>query len=144
MTKLRNLSGVALPVGITLFCWLSMRTVVTNGSESQSLYGFPLAWYAPSPAASMAYEIALWPWAIDLLLYVAAAFLACRPLMARGPRTMPGKAVVMLLCVVAAASLAWMALALAFDVHAVAWTLDGYYSDAATRTHGLQIGPGRS
>jgi len=141
MSKLRFVVAAVLPLALVLLSWIGMRTVVTAGSESLSLYGFPLAWVAPSGAASMAFDIAAGPLLVDLAIYLAfAAALVALAGVARAsaPRA---RATSFVLWVVAAGSIAWCVLPLLMDPHFVAWTLDGYFGAGAARTRALQLGP---
>ncbi len=131
----------ALPLGVTLLCCVSMRTLVTAGTESMRLYGFPLAWAAPSPAASMAFEIAAGPLVVDLAVYLAIAWALLAASGLARARSTPRRASVAVLWVLALGALGWCALAVLTDAHVVAWTLDDYFGPGAARTHAFQFGP---
>ena len=141
MSKRLFLFAAALPLGVTLLCWVSMRTLVTAGTESMRLYGFPLGWVAPSPAASMAFDVAAGPLVVDLLVHAAIAWgLVAASGLARAPAA-PRRLAIAGLWVLALGSLAYCVAPLLTDAHVVAWTLDGYFGDQATRAHALQLGP---
>jgi hypothetical protein len=144
MINHKTLCKFAIPVGVSLLCWLTMRTVVSSGGESLAMYGFPLPWYAPSAASSMAYDMAAGPFVIDLLVYVTAA----QAIISFGTAgsTVPlkvGRLAAILLWLLAVGSIACTALATGFDPHVAGWTLDGYFGTGATRTHALHFGLGR-
>jgi hypothetical protein len=134
---------VATPLSLLAFFWLTMRAVVSAGGETLSSYGFPVAWYAPSPASSLAYDIAVGPMMLDVACYVLFGGCVLRLARWRPERNRTAGAVVsILLWVGALASLVFTAIVIAHDPHFVAWTLDGYFSGHAARSHYLQFGPG--
>ncbi|MEO5687872.1 MAG: hypothetical protein ABIR54_10940 [Burkholderiaceae bacterium] len=143
MSKTQLAFAVSLPLALTLQCWLTMCTLISAGTESMRLYGFPLGWYAPSQAASMAYDVALGPFVVDFAVYLAIA-LAVAALSGIGRASAPGRKLVgAILWTAAVASIAWNIAPLLMDPHVVAWTLDGYFDANAVRTHTFQIGPAR-
>ena len=145
MMQLRSatLWKFALPLGASLMCWVTMRTVAAFATESMASYGFPFAWYAPNQASSMAFDVAAGPPLVDLLAYVAA----CQLLLSGVPVRWPGSGTAAMaastaLWLVAIASTALMVVEVGLDAHVVGWTLDGYFGAGSTRTHGIQFGPG--
>ena len=140
---LRALWKYALPLGATLMCWLTMRTVASFSIESMARYGFPFAWYAPDASSSMSFDVALGPLFVDLLAYVGTCQLIVSSVAARwsGSNT-AARTTSVSLWLVAIASTIVMAMAIGVDTHFVGWTLDGYFGAGSTRAHGIQLGPG--
>ncbi|PWK39424.1 hypothetical protein C7534_113122 [Pseudomonas sp. OV226] len=55
---------------VMLFACVTMRTVTSwDGEPSTMSYGFPLPWYTPSLATSLAYTIAVVPLLLDFFIY---------------------------------------------------------------------------
>lgn len=137
----RGTLWAAMPLGVTVFCWLTMRTEASLGSETGASYGFPLPWYAPSAASSMAYTVAVTPLVLDLLVYVAVAqavLMAWRLRTASPPR----RGLRVALWAAALASVAYAATGLMTDPRVVAWDPSPYFHAAADRSHRLQWGTG--
>lgn len=142
MTPSRKLLLYALPTGITVFCWLTMRTLASFTDESMTSYGFPVPWYAPDSVSSMAYVIAIIPLLIDLSIYVSASFVALSLLLQRSDgrylRLVP-----IALWLMASVSLTLKISIMSIDPQIVVWTLDSYYGDKAQRSYGVQLGLGK-
>ena len=66
-----NLLKYTLPVSLTTFCWVTMRTVLSFTDESTTRYRFPFPWYSVNGISSMAYVIAIGPLLADLGVYVS-------------------------------------------------------------------------
>lgn len=134
---------VATPLGLLAFFWLTMRSVVSAGGETVNHYGFPVAWYTPSSASSLAYDIAVGPMMLDVACYVVfGGFVLWLAHWRPDPNRTAHTVVSILLWVGALASLVFTAMVIAHDPHFVAWTLDGYFSGHAARGYYLQFGPG--
>jgi hypothetical protein len=135
--------ALAVPGGLLGFCWLGMRTDTLAGSESMRSFGFPFPWYAPSPASSQAFDIALGPALMDLLAYVLIATVLLRllaPSSAGAPRH--ERAAGLLAWVAAAGSLLFTLTVIGADAHFVGWFLDDYFGPATQHRHAFQFGPG--
>jgi len=137
--SLQSASRFGLPAGLALFCWLTMRTVTSDGGESIASYGFPLPWCAASPASSGAFDIAVGP----LLLDLACQGLAGAVLAAAWPALdrRPAAAIVAWLAAILSAGV--LVFAVALDAQLVPWRLDAYFGGNALRTHALHLGPPR-
>jgi hypothetical protein len=141
MIKFKNLFKYALPLGLTLFCWLSMRTTASFSDESFSSYGFPFPWYAANGISSMGHIVAIGPLLLDLAVYVLACYsiIALLP-----PLALAGVKGILacLLWLAGAASLLFVVLALSIGPSFVAWELDSYFGSHAKRHYSLQLGLG--
>lgn len=142
MTSDRKLLRYALPAGLTIFCWLTMRTVASFSDESMTSYGFPFPWYSPDTISSMAYVIAIIPFLIDLTIYVSASFVAISFLLQRSEGRYL-RLVSIALWLMACASLTLKISIILISPQIVAWTLDSYYFGKAQRSYGVQLGLGR-
>jgi hypothetical protein len=144
MTRIEKLLKYAQPLGLIIFCWLTMRTVSSFSDESMTSYGFPFSWYAADSISSMAYVIAIGPLVIDLVFYVLLTYLAISLLLPQSvlpsntSRLPPA-----VLWLMACASLAYIFAAISIDPHFVVWKVDGYYGENAQRSYGIQFGPGK-
>jgi hypothetical protein len=143
MTTALRLLKYAAPVGLIVFCWLTMRTVSSFANESMTSYGVPLSWYATPGASSMAYVIAIGPLLVDLGFYVLSVSFAISWLLGRSvPARGTSKWIIGALWVLACASAAYTFVAVSLDPHFVGWSLDSYYGENARRSYGLQFGVG--
>lgn len=142
MTRVRRFVHYAAPLGLIVFCWLTMRTNAEFSNESMTSYGFPFAWYAASGLSSMAYVIAIGPMLFDLALYAVLAYLAVSRLAPATPTADAHKWIVGALWTLALASLACVLVQVSMDPHFVAWSLDSYYGANARRSYGVQFGVG--
>lgn len=141
MTHRRLLLSLSLPAALFVFCWLTMRTSVTSGSESLLMYGFPLPWHAPSQAGSMARDLALGPLLIDFACYLSSCHAGLLPwagLQAVTDRTRMRMSV--LLWLVAIMSAVLLALRLLSDPQWFWWSIDGYLDNLAVRSRSLHWG----
>ena len=115
-----------------------MRTVISLPDEAMVSYGFPIAWYTPSLATSLAYEVALGPLLVDLIVY----FAACGAILFLVSVSWMGRTACALLWLAGVGSAGALALVLLLDPHFVAWTLDGYFGAGATRSRSMYFGLG--
>ena len=140
----KHLLKYTLPVSLTAFCWVTMRTALSFADESMTGYGFPFPWYSANGISSMAHVIAIGPLLADLgvsmlLTHFVISLLLPRSLVVTGS----DKLIALVLWLGACASLAFTMMALSIDPHFVSWTLDGYYGDNAQRSYGIQFGLGK-
>lgn len=142
MIKFKTLFKYALPLGISLFCWLSMRTIASFSDESFASYGFPFPWYAANNVSSLAYIVAVGPLLVDLVVYVALCYSMIALLPPHTLTGVKGSLIALLLWLVGCASLLAIAIALAIDPSFVLWELDSYFGSNAKRHYSLQFGLG--
>lgn len=135
----------ALPLTALLFVWVTMRTVSAYQSESMAAFGFPLSWHAADPVSSMAFEVAILPLVVDLLVYFFVVLSIQRvvwprvsPAAHKAPRVMTAISVV--LWVAATGSALVTVAALAVDVRLETTSLGNYFGSNATRTYSAAAG----
>jgi hypothetical protein len=139
MIVLQKAFRFTLPLTLVVFFWLSVRVVANVPGETGVFYGFPFAWYAPSAAASLAFNVAFGALVVDLLIYFAVIH-ACLSRLHAAQKV--SRWISVGLWVVAVASMLLTMLAIGFDAKFVFWTLDDYFGAGATRHYHFQFGPG--
>lgn len=142
MTRLL-LIKFTLPACLIAFLTITMRIKSSLGDEQMLSFGFPLSWYSPSNAASMAYTIAAVPLIIDLLCYVAFSYVLALTLPTG--RILTSKydfilTIALWVCVPCGALFTY--LIIFSDPLFVIWTLNDYFSNGAAHDYNIQIGPG--
>ena len=143
MISLRNFFKYSIPLGLLAFFGLTMRTVASYTDESMTSYGFPFPCYGLSSVSSMAYELAIGPFIIDVIFYI----LICHTIISLAiPKLIlssrNGNVVAILLWLTGLGSMIFMLIAVSIDPHFVTWKLDGYFSENAARTYHFHFGPG--
>lgn len=141
---LARLGLFSLPLAWLAFSLFSMRTEAAYTDEAMVLYGFPWPWYAPSPVATGAYDVAWAAALLDFGLYLLAVDTLCLLLrlwqrLGVGTRRVCGA----LLWLAALLTAVWYGVLILQDVHVVLWNLDAYFDANAKRSYAVQFGVGR-
>jgi len=143
VTNLTVLLKYSLSAGLSAFFWLTMRTVVSYRDELMMSYGFPFSCFAPSSVSSMAYDLAVGPFIIDIIFYVLICHIIIslaipkKILSSRG-----GSVISILLWLAGLGSMIFVSMAVSLDPHFVTWTLDSYFSENAKRSYNFYFGLG--
>lgn len=130
-----------LHVAVILFAFLTMRTV-TSANEEPSIisYGFPLPWYTPSLATSLAYTIAVGPLLFDFITYLFICWGLSRLMDIRW--TVPivvGRVFLGLWWFVIGVSVVRLALIILLGDQFTAWTVDSYFNEDATHKRHIHL-----
>lgn len=142
---LKHLIQYSLPASLLALLAVTMRVEISQGGEQMASYGFPLAWYSPSIALSMAYTIALAPLFLDLLMYLLICQLVFAFALPHRLRTSKLGFVISVLLWACALVLCLFSFMIIFsDPLFVLWNLDSYFGTEATRNYFFHIGPGIS
>ncbi|MDR6919105.1 hypothetical protein J2X66_006011 [Pseudomonas sp. 3296] len=126
---------------VMLFACVTMRTVTSwDGEPSTMSYGFPLPWYTPSLATSLAYTIAVVPLLLDFFIYFVICWgLASLVEVKRAMAPNFGRVCAGLRWIGGIASVGVLTLIMLMGDQFTAWTLDNYFGEGATRSRHVHL-----
>jgi hypothetical protein len=135
---LRKALLLSMPVAVIVFCWTTVKTVAAIPGETGVFYGFPFAWYAPSAAGSLAFNIAIFALLVDFFVYLAVVYAFVLALRVRSISKLWTTSA----WFAAVISIVVLTVAIGSNVRFVPWKLDDYFGPEAVRSRTLQFGPG--